>query len=72
MKDKLKNCPFCGAEAFIGDTWDGRKSVICSLCGCNTVYFKNKLEVIERWNRRAEPEKTRTKKNKQERQPGGE
>jgi len=59
MKEiKLKPCPFCGGEAYLGESWDQTKTIQCSICGCGTLHMKNKLDVIEIWNRRAVPEKS--------------
>ncbi|MBE6876394.1 MAG: restriction alleviation protein, Lar family [Ruminococcus sp.] len=67
-EDKLKPCPFCGAEAYLADTWDTTKYVQCTVCGCRTIHLKNKLDVIEIWNRRDAPE-THPRKKKQEDAP---
>lgn len=55
-EDKLKPCPFCGAEAYIADTWNTTKYVQCTVCGCRTLQLKNVLEAIALWNRRTAPE----------------
>ena len=64
MKEiELKPCPFCGAEAYIADTWDTTKYVQCTICGCKTLYLKSELEAAELWNRRTAPKtKPNTKK----------
>ncbi len=49
---KLKNCPFCGGEAYLGESWEQTKIVQCSVCGCGTRHFLNKLDAVETWNKR--------------------
>lgn len=57
----LKKCPFCGHDEiniFHFDPYDGyqgdlgRWKVRCTHCGVE-ISRKNRLEVIEAWNRRA-------------------
>lgn len=64
MKERklLKDCPFCGEEAYLGDTWDGRVAVICCFCGCKTLYFKYKEDAMKAWNKRVSPQDTDKKK----------
>ena len=56
MKERniLKDCPFCGGEAYIGDSWDGSVSVKCCVCGCGTPPSGFKETVIRKWNHRYE------------------
>ncbi len=54
--DQLKPCPFCGGEAYLGESWDKTKNIQCTVCGCSTVHFKNKLDAVECWNQRVLPE----------------
>lgn len=65
-EDKLKPCPFCGAEAYVADTWDTTKYVQCTVCGCRTLQLKNILDVIEIWNRRAVQKKYPNKKKRED------
>lgn len=50
----IKNCPFCGTEAYVGDTWNGTFAVICCLCGCQTMHYRKVEDAVEKWNRRVE------------------
>ena len=53
MTDKLKNCPFCGGEAF--EYYSGSQfefcEVVCKECGCRSKR-KTEEEAIEAWNTR--------------------
>ena len=52
-KEKLlKNCPFCGEEADVAETFDGKFIVMCCLCGCKTCGYKYQEQAIRIWNRR--------------------
>ncbi len=61
-KIKLKPCPFCGGEAYLGESWENTKSVQCSICGCGTRHFLNKLDAIETWNKRINVPENSSKK----------
>jgi len=64
MNLRMKSCPFCGGEAYLADTWDGRIAVKCTLCGCGTVHYKQKESAIHQWNQRIQTETDkRQKKN---------
>ena len=52
---ELKPCPFCGGEATHGKYWHGW-IVICSECGCKSVYAFSPEEAIDAWNRRVTDE----------------
>ena len=57
MADKLKPCPFCGADAssefFSND--GGGWSIFCDECHANSVTTPSKAEAIAAWNTRATP-----------------
>ena len=53
-EEKLRNCPFCGGEAYANETdWKGwwHGWVICEKCGVK-IDKQTKDEAIEAWNRR--------------------
>ena len=61
-KTKVKNCPFCGSDAEILESWNHTKLVQCTVCGCHTVHYANMLNALEAWNRRTpEPETSKKK-----------
>ena len=52
MKKELKQCPFCGGEAYMwhflmSDTYEIR----CSVCGIGTRPELNRKEAVEKWNK---------------------
>lgn len=53
----LKNCPFCGGEAYIVERRTfGPKSyhqVLCKECGAGSPFLHSRIKTIEAWNRRA-------------------
>ena len=61
----LKPCPFCGAEAAIGDQrkyiggrnygYD-RQYIYCTKCGCQTASYDwdDRADMVKAWNRRAD------------------
>lgn len=56
MKE-LKQCPFCGGEAYVQkhdfDMLNSTYGVICLECCCETYQFYNTQEMaIEAWNKR--------------------
>ena len=57
MNNKLKPCPFCGAEAHMW-SWNYGTAIQCSKFNSHThviqVSAKTSAEAIERWNARAE------------------
>ena len=57
MSNKLKPCPFCGAEAHMW-SWNYGTAIQCSKFNSNThviqVIADTSAEAIERWNARAE------------------
>ena len=57
--DELKKCPFCGADAFLWE-WNGGTAIQCEKFNGDShlvqIRGKNRAEVIELWNRRAEDE----------------
>ncbi|MBR1555533.1 MAG: Lar family restriction alleviation protein [Oscillospiraceae bacterium] len=61
---KLKNCPFCGNDAYLAESWEQTKIVQCAVCGCHTVHYANKLDAIEAWNRRVSAPETSEKKSR--------
>lgn len=60
----LKNCPFCGEEAYVGDNWEGWLAVICCFCGCRTMYYKTREEAVKIWNMRNPTEKPKSRNPK--------
>lgn len=56
MKDKIKNCPHCGAEATLvkrnHKEYCSTYEVKCKECGISTGSYMDKNIVIEKWNRR--------------------
>lgn len=57
MSEELKNCPFCGGQAFIGENeFEGSKvfSVYCDDCEASTGASEDKQQVINEWNKRKE------------------
>ena len=61
LKPKLRNCPFCGGEAFCNEYLyscePGRAilyTVECDECHATTFEYGSKQEAIKTWNRRAE------------------
>ena len=59
MKEKLKNCPFCGREPMLMSNLDhtfrtfNQFWVYCR-CGASFVFVRYKQTAITRWNKRAE------------------
>lgn len=56
MKDNLKACPYCGGRAVIKNTQADEKEyyVICENCGILSGLCKDKQEIFNKWNARAE------------------
>ena len=52
-KDKLKPCPFCGTNPIGPDEGQEYWWVECEECDI-CMGFKSKIEVVRRWNKRAE------------------
>ena len=62
MSDKIKDCPFCGSKAELGET-EGCDFLICCT-GCHLTMFDRmewgeegydgEKDVIDSWNRRVE------------------
>ena len=53
-EEKLRNCPFCGGQAYANETdWKGwwHGWVICEKCGVK-IDKQTKDEAIEAWNKR--------------------
>ena len=53
MKKELKQCPFCGSEAYVqhfplSDTYEIR----CSKCGIGTWPETDRAKAVEKWNKR--------------------
>lgn len=62
--DNLKNCPFCGQEAFLGFIGNNKKTIWygqCIDCRASTRESEDRLKAMEYWNRRykEKPEKKR-------------
>jgi len=60
---KLKNCPFCGNDAYLAESWNQTKMVQCAVCGCHTIHYLNKLDAIGAWNRRTPSAETSEKES---------
>ena len=58
MDEKLKPCPFCGADVESGvhieTIWDDKEKfrIMCENCGVSTWDFKSIEQAVEAWNRR--------------------
>lgn len=50
MREKIKHCPYCGAEAYLAEVDEGFR-VYC-LCGVRTDIFKSKDKAASVWNAR--------------------
>ena len=59
MTEGLKPCPFCGEEAFTGETLDQtgeNRYVACHKSTCAFLgYFTAEAEAVEAWNTRTDP-----------------
>ena len=59
MTEGLKPCPFCGEEAFTGETLDQtgeNRYVACHKSTCAFLgYFTAEAEAVEAWNTRPDP-----------------
>ena len=56
---KLRECPFCGSEAVIHESIEGRYYIMCSvskICTVipSTLVYSNLNDAVEAWNRRAD------------------
>lgn len=62
MSEKLKPCPFCGAEARVWVTDDARFVPLCYVhgqrqtCQLRFASYTTVQEAVEAWNTRVEPE----------------
>jgi len=56
METELKNCPFCGKEAYLRDDIfiEGLYAIHCTNedCFAKTIDWTNKKELVEAWNKR--------------------
>ncbi|WP_417203734.1 Lar family restriction alleviation protein [Acetoanaerobium sticklandii] len=59
MKNELKNCPFCGGEAYIDrvaasltDPSSKNHMIICWTCRVSTRWFSDITECVKAWNTR--------------------
>ncbi len=52
--DKLRECPFCGAEPMLAEDVYGSGVVQCFNCGAS-ITDRDKAKAIAAWNRRFEP-----------------
>lgn len=68
MKNKLKPCPFCGAEyegekipasgVVVCAHWDtGHFGVLCLNCGASSDWGETESAARRKWNRRVEKER---------------
>lgn len=75
MDEKLKPCPFCGADkengvhidvvvSFNELKDDTHYGVICENCGARCGYFKRLTEAVETWNKNKSRELFREKSRK--------
>ena len=56
---ELKECPFCGGEAWLMDYFKRNYWVKCLKCGGQTMVFKENAErAITSWNRRVNDDKS--------------
>lgn len=59
----LRDCPFCGGIAEVGEVKDGQGrrmfAVRCSECSCGTVYLKTRAAATGRWNARKRTTETK-------------
>lgn len=49
---KLRQCPFCGEDAYISNDDDVMYTVYCMGCKVELGYFDSEEEAIAAWNRR--------------------
>ena len=53
---KLRECPFCGGEAYLSD-YSTKPYAYCNTCGASMPdRHQTEAEAIEAWNRRANDE----------------
>ena len=59
MDEKLKNCPFCGAEATVWNRAKDSYSIVCTNLECcaRTAVFFSEEDAAMAWNRRVKKEK---------------
>ena len=58
MSDELKPCPFCGGEAFFHEIVEYGVKVVCKNCWNESKFYHDKIDAIEAWNKRTQPEFT--------------
>ena len=56
MKEKLKPCPFCGGEAVMSVTQEGRYVIECDYCHVKSYALKEKAVACMMWNSRKIPD----------------
>lgn len=54
MSEKLKSCPFCGAEVEVeqDESWYWEYHIYCPNCHIQTQYFENPKDLVKMWNAR--------------------
>ena len=53
---ELLPCPFCGGDAFTGETLTSLYVVLCRGCGAETGAWDTEAEAIAAWNQRVDTE----------------
>ena len=54
--NRLKNCPFCGHEAFIAHKDHEKYYIYCPGCKIKTILTKDLKKLKDSWNKRTQEE----------------